>query len=269
MAGLFQVAMVTPSPANAILLDIDKEKGLGLLINAVFNLCIVGVILVGHTSKLLRELLVKYGKSCWKFCEPVTGWPWKKLRKPSLDANRKTMSAFRDVTFPLSSNRTYVIRPVCSNPPALVQVSHQLNDPVEFPTGNGELAIFESPRYDCFQLGLCFLPTLPKWLPICEPNEADSLVVLLGLSSSYMYGLYHTTPFICLVFISTNPKDDTSSVMSIEDEARWSIRTSEAPTWNFYWILFYSEQGKELANRCEAGLWLHWRQMKWQKCKLT
>jgi hypothetical protein len=67
MADLFQVARLTPSPANAIL-DIDKEKGLGLLINAIFKLCFVG-----DTSKPLRELLVKYGKNCWKLCEPVTG----------------------------------------------------------------------------------------------------------------------------------------------------------------------------------------------------
>ena len=73
MAGLFQVARLTPSPANAILLDIDKEKGPGLLNNAVFKLCTVGVILVGHTSKQLCELLVKYGKNCRKLCEIVTG----------------------------------------------------------------------------------------------------------------------------------------------------------------------------------------------------
>ena len=70
MADLFQAARPTPSPTNAILLlDIDKEKGLGLLINAIF-----GVIL-GHASKPLRELFVKYGKNCWKLCEPVTWWP--------------------------------------------------------------------------------------------------------------------------------------------------------------------------------------------------
>lgn len=38
MAGLFQIIRVTPSPANAILLDIDKEKGLDLLTNEVFKL---------------------------------------------------------------------------------------------------------------------------------------------------------------------------------------------------------------------------------------
>ena len=72
MAGLCQVARLIPSPANAILLDIDKEKGRGLLIKAVFKLCVVGAILVGHNSKPLRELLAKYGKN-WKLCEPITG----------------------------------------------------------------------------------------------------------------------------------------------------------------------------------------------------
>src|SRR5882762_8348153 len=98
MAGLLQVARLIPSPANAIFFEIDKEKGLVLFkfrvvnLNAVFN---VGAILVGHNSKSLRELLAKYGKSCWRLCEPITGWPWKKWRKPSLDANRlKAMSAF-------------------------------------------------------------------------------------------------------------------------------------------------------------------------------
>ena len=72
MADLFQVTRPIPSPAIAMPLeDIDKEKDLGLLINAVFKLklCAVGVILDGHTS----ELLVKYGKNCWKLCEPVAG----------------------------------------------------------------------------------------------------------------------------------------------------------------------------------------------------
>ena len=71
MAGLLQVARLIPSPANAILLEIDKGKGLGLLINlnAVFKLCIVGAVLVGHNSKPLRKFLVKYGK----ICEPTAG----------------------------------------------------------------------------------------------------------------------------------------------------------------------------------------------------
>ena len=118
MADLFHVARPIPSPANAILLDIDKEKGLGLLINAVFKLCTVtvGVILVGHSSKPLRELPVKYGKNCRKLCEPVTGWAWKKWRKPSLDANWKTMSTFRDVTLPLSLNSCLCNQPCLPSP---------------------------------------------------------------------------------------------------------------------------------------------------------
>lgn len=69
MAGLFQVTRPSPNPANAIVLVTDKERGLLMILNPVFD----GV---GHTIKPLLEterFLVKYGKKRWKLHEPVTG----------------------------------------------------------------------------------------------------------------------------------------------------------------------------------------------------
>lgn len=69
MAGLFNAIRLKPSPASDILF-IDREKNLGIVF-----MCTVGVTLVGHNSKPLREtesLLLKYGKSWRKLCEPVT-----------------------------------------------------------------------------------------------------------------------------------------------------------------------------------------------------